>query len=137
MKVKKILASFYIFWLPIASSHRLWRIFLEIWRIKTLKLRQFEKLSPQKKNPHWRADDNRQAQRERERACVCEERKQRQTKEEEKKRFNGRAIKTLRVVFSLSFPRAVSRVVAIQTAASYLTPFIKSMTKATRCIKGK
>jgi hypothetical protein len=46
-------------------------------------------------------------------------------------------LKTLRVVFPLSFPRAVSRVVAIQTGAFHLTPFIKSMTKATRCIKGK
>jgi hypothetical protein len=69
---------------------------------------------------------------------VCEERKQRQTKEGEKKKgLTEEPLKTLRVVFSLSFPRAVSRVVAIQTGASYLTPFIKSMTKATRCIKGK
>ncbi len=54
-----------------------------------------------------------------------------------KKGLREEPLKTLRVVFSLSFPLAVSGVVAIQTGASYLTPFIKSMTKATRCIKGK
>jgi len=57
-------------------------------------------------------------ERERERVCVClwQERKQTQTKEGEKRKgLTEEPLKTLRVVFSLSFPRAVTRVVAIQT----------------------
>ncbi len=71
MKVKKIRASFYIFWLPAATSRRLCRFFWEIWRIKTLKFRQFEKMSPQKRiRTEERTTTGRQG-RERERECVC------------------------------------------------------------------
>ncbi len=101
-----------------------------------------EKLSPQKRIriEEWTTTgrQGREREREQESVCVCEKKENRdKQKRGKKKGLTEEPLKTLRVVLSLSFPRAVSRVVAIQTGASYLTPFIKSMTKATRCIKGK